>query len=431
MRTLIPRDTEQALGNLKPENRSLYFDRFADPALKEEDRQAWFASGCSRVVPKAASQRYRESFLPPATQFLYAQLKARLMINMAGGVMENAGLCLDRFGLPYIPGSAVKGCARRSALSALREWTQTNQKPDATHPLHPAIQGFDSPESLCRQITLTFGWVESDWTERSSDFVWAASGNFSLLEKVRASTERLRVPNRAGSIAFFPAYPDKDPGLELDILTCHHPDYYGNTDIAFAGDTEEPNPVTFPCVRAQTGDSHFVFALSALRDCPQESLRIAFEWLTVGLEVFGLGAKTVAGHGWFEARETHSRILARNKNRSLEQQRQAEEARKQAAEEQRRQEQSRLQQELAGLSESEKLDRTLAALGEQQFNQKILDFTRHSTAEKEALVRALRGPRADFWTLLKQRAEKKPRPLVQILDAIRSTSKSMNLGKMP
>jgi CRISPR/Cas system CMR subunit Cmr6 (Cas7 group RAMP superfamily) len=51
------------------------------------------------------------------------------MVNMAGGVMENAGLCLDRFGLPYIPGSAVKGCARRTALAALREWCETGQQP--------------------------------------------------------------------------------------------------------------------------------------------------------------------------------------------------------------------------------------------------------------------------------------------------------------
>lgn len=31
--------------------------------------------------------------------------------------MENAGLSLDRYGLPHIPGSAVKGCARRASRS--------------------------------------------------------------------------------------------------------------------------------------------------------------------------------------------------------------------------------------------------------------------------------------------------------------------------
>ena len=43
---------------------------------------------------------------------------SRLMVDLAGGVMENANLNLDRYGLPRIPGSAIKGLARRMALQA-------------------------------------------------------------------------------------------------------------------------------------------------------------------------------------------------------------------------------------------------------------------------------------------------------------------------
>src|SRR5208282_3126445 len=95
-----------------------------------------------------------------------AQLQSRLMVNMAGGVMENAGLCLDRFGLPYIPGSAVKGCARRMAIQRLIEVELPSVKSD-----------------LLIQIALAFGWGEQDWSSEKtdgrfkSDFAYAAGSD--------------------------------------------------------------------------------------------------------------------------------------------------------------------------------------------------------------------------------------------------------------
>ena len=51
-----------------------------------------------------------------------ATLGSRMMVNLAGGVVENAGIALDRcFGLPLIPGSAVKGISRVQALWDIHE----------------------------------------------------------------------------------------------------------------------------------------------------------------------------------------------------------------------------------------------------------------------------------------------------------------------
>ena len=84
--------------------------------------------------------------------------------DMAGGVMENAGLCLDRFGMPYIPGNGVKGCARRMAIQELLEAR--------------AKASDDELAKLLADIALVFGWGEEDWTSGSikqgrikSDFV--------------------------------------------------------------------------------------------------------------------------------------------------------------------------------------------------------------------------------------------------------------------
>lgn len=427
----IPSDTKLTLGSIPLENRSLYFDRFADPYLKDEKRSDWFEDGCKRAVPVEARNRIRDAFFPEGSQFIYGQLKARLMMNMAGGVMENAGLCLDRFGMPYIPGSAVKGCARRAALHSLREWTQSGKKPDSSEACHTAVQAFESPESMLHQIAIVFGWGEHQWADPTSDFLWALSGNSDLLKAVRLRTGIKGISSRSGTITFFAAHPNTDPGIEPDILTCHHRDYYGKPTSDFAPDTEEPIPVTFPAVRAQSGDDHFMFALCSLRHRDETALAAAKIWLTIGLEVFGLGAKTAAGYGWFDVGAISQRIENRRESRRVEEQRKEQAELLKAEQEAKKREAAKLQQELDGLSEPEKQDRLLERLTDQQFEQKVSDFCKKNREEQEAIVRALRHRRPKAWEDLKQKVERKPKQYTQTADAIRSVSKSINLGKMP
>lgn len=73
-------------------------------------------------------------------------LGGRLLVNMAGGVMENAGIALDRcFGLPFIPGSAVKGIARNQALWDIHRTEDRKEK-----------------ATKLRQALLAFGFIGQD-----------------------------------------------------------------------------------------------------------------------------------------------------------------------------------------------------------------------------------------------------------------------------
>jgi CRISPR/Cas system CMR subunit Cmr6 (Cas7 group RAMP superfamily) len=133
MPLLMPADTGAVLGeNAKHcESRSLLLDRFCDPTAKEKDRQQVFTRAFAQPVVASVSGARRDwltrMIAPDRGQIVYSQLQSRLLVNMAGGVMENAGLCLDRVGLPYIPGSAVKGCARRMATQQLPEEAERDQ----------------------------------------------------------------------------------------------------------------------------------------------------------------------------------------------------------------------------------------------------------------------------------------------------------------
>lgn len=368
------------------------------------------------VGPAAQGQvtSSRQAFLTTLqdNEILHAQLQSRLLVNMAGGVMENAGSCLDRFGLPYVPGSAVKGCARRAALAALHEWCDTGRKPGASEAdkdnlFKDACADFDTPADMLVAIARVFGWGEQDWKTRDdfrsdeewlkqrSDFAWACSGGADPAaptgrdmgvqgnapgkafpdhpspegakqlpaagwEAIRAevlaalrsahtsrsvSEPGSRTPacpkHFAGAVSFLPAHvmdpgmtgpvdglpvpvPEKLGKLELDVVTCHHGEYYANPDPnAVARDTEEPVPVVFPAV----APGHvFTFALAPLRGAEQRLLHSARQWLKTGLEAFGLGAKTNAGYGWFkDVSDFIHAVEAAEQAREAEQERQASE----------------------------------------------------------------------------------------------------------
>lgn len=333
-------------------SRSLWFERFADPSLKDRKdstpRRDFFEHGF-RLKPlyqkPGAWLRFLRSDLRlPWSNLLFAQLQARLLVNAGGGVMENAGLALDRFsGQPFIPGSAVKGCARRNAVEHLGE-RRVELFPGAGHAAHAHDEV--ALGELTGEVVLflkTFGWADTDWLvrgsltaerwqEKRSDVAFACD---ELWEPVRekaaaelatwlgAKTDSQKpfwkaVPNFAGMARFLPAYPVQVTlseqylpvhlgKLELDLLAAHHRKYHeGDPEYADAPDTEDPNIVFFPAVAA----GHvFVFTVTAKAE---DLAGYARALLKQGLERFGLGAKTGAGYGWFlDVSELASESLAR------------------------------------------------------------------------------------------------------------------------
>lgn len=496
----VPNDTRVALtGQPVPSiSRSLYFDRFTDPGLKDDPRKTFFTEGF-RAHTSTFHLKAWQSLIDSGAlkgEVLYAQLQSRLMVNMAGGVMENAGLCLDRFGMPYIPGSAVKGCARRAALAALHEWCETGSKPSEPDNLFtPACAPFADPAQMLAAIARVFGWGEQDWSSAKtqpsksiemprwkSDFAWACtptpiepgqpataapSSPYSW-EIIRRETAQILaldlgilvpesdaapwnlLPNFAGSVSFLPgilvevaglAHTTTTPttgALELDVLTCHHRIYYSAKDSStprYATDDEEPNPVFFPSIAA----GH-VFALVTvgLGNCATQGLSSAQSWLAAGLSVFGVGAKTAAGYGWFDCSPQLSDLVSETLRRRtlVEEQRKAAEEENKAArqrEEMRRQKQAADQKKLAEMTPDQRDDYQLSELTEDQFRAALDNFRKKASNEQQAIVRALRlpkdseGSRRAFWDLLKAKAQRGGKP-AQVEQAVRALSKQMFSG---
>ncbi len=310
--------TQQVLGGATLPNcdsRSLRLTRYARPDLKDDIRKEYL----HRAVDSERHDEAPAAYLAwlatlPAAIRIHARLEARLLINMAGSVLENAGLNLDRYGTAYIPGSAVKACARRTALATLRQWCESGVKPSAAQQdaLAPAATSFTSPGDLLLAIVHVFGCTDLEWHDydykknKGSDLAWACTDQWIVLsDAARATLNKVAgvrgeaTPCRSGTVAFLPAYPTKRPtaDLELDVLTGHHPDYYGGM-LPTAIDAENPIPVFFPAVAAK---AVYAFPLLPVGPPNLDALVNARTWLATGLAVLGVGAKTAAGYGYFHS----------------------------------------------------------------------------------------------------------------------------------
>ena len=181
----------------------------------------------------------------------------RLIVGLGGGGVRETGLTLHHvYGVPLIPGLALKGLARRYAAAALDAAAD-----DLGRKQLEALVG--SPESAAF-LTFFDAWY---------------------------------VPGSA---------PDDRP-LEPDVITVHHPNYYGKRGTEGHGpwDFDDPIPVSF--VRA--AGSYLV----AVRGHNAAWADFGLQTQIHALAEWGIGAKTSSGYGrlrWIDPHEAAAADLA-------------------------------------------------------------------------------------------------------------------------
>lgn len=108
-----------------------------------------------------------------------------------------------------------------------------------------------------------------------------------------------------GSVIFFDALPIRPVQLEADVMTPHYQDYYQQEQPQLApGDWYDPVPIPFLTVAPK---QTFLFAVAPRRSTvaqDRDDFLKALEWLTEALTTIGAGAKTAAGYGRFKRQES-------------------------------------------------------------------------------------------------------------------------------
>lgn len=316
-----------------------------------------------------------------------AQLEGRLAINLADSLIQNAGICLDRlFGLPYIPGSAVKGVCRHAALEDLKTASGQQQA------------------TLLHVFCAVFGTAENDFT----------NGELRRFRQFLPENAR----DQKGAVSFLPAYPVNEAKIVVDLTNVHYPDYYrtGRTEDL---SKEQPCPNPFPAVDVGAQFA-FCLVLNGINN-DQHLLDHARRWLEAALTRRGLGAKTASGYGWFSLKpEVLDQIEQQERQ-------EAEAAAIKAREQQEEAERQRKEQErIASLSPEEKALEVLAKLNEEQFAVFAKTLAEKDEHEQRAFITLLRDnkEKRQRWKTWKK---KKP----DLANGIREVCKRLNLPDLP
>jgi len=194
-------------------------------------------------------ERWEKSLETTGVKTRKATTQGRLVIGLgAESVLENAITLHRTYGVPVIPGSALKGLAASYARNRLED--------EAWH-------------------------VRRD---KQGKIIYMGEAYKTLFGDTTS----------AGYVTFFdalyvPGSAKGDKPLALDVVAVHHPDYYQGKESPPA-DWDSPNPVPFVSVR---GGVKFLVAL----DGPDEWVEAAFQILGLALAEEGIGAKTNSGYG--------------------------------------------------------------------------------------------------------------------------------------
>jgi CRISPR type III-B/RAMP module RAMP protein Cmr6 len=238
------------------------------------------------------TQRFGSARAIPGEKRLSLKLAGRMIVNHTGGVLENAGLCLHpHAGIPFIPGSAVKGVARHAAWCRWANAVDTGNSEEA--------------DRLALMIAFTFGFPTND-TKLDQHCRQTWNPWFS---------ERGQYETFAGLVSFMPAMPREYMELVTDIVNGHHRNYYAGKQTPL--DIERPNPQFFPAVEQ---GAMFEFTVRPVRRAKwfspegasislEEVVNFALQSVQDAARDFGFGSKTSNGYGWFAVDEEKQESL--------------------------------------------------------------------------------------------------------------------------
>ncbi|PIE35702.1 type III-B CRISPR module RAMP protein Cmr6 [candidate division KSB3 bacterium] len=201
----------------------------------------------------------------------------RMVLGIGNESVYESSMTLHHiYGIPYIPGQAVKGMVRNWVISEY---------------FHAC--GADTPENSGQKTAEERAYADPTFRK----LFGFAPEDFSLGN------------GRQGKIFFFDAFPTNlsSESIAVDIMNPHYGPYYSEGDKKPPADYHSPNPITFLTVKQGT---QFEFYLGIR---PSENYKPKHHWLGGKLSLLdlakkslqqalsehGIGAKTAVGYGYF------------------------------------------------------------------------------------------------------------------------------------
>lgn len=235
----------------------LWMDKFLSSQTERNstdgigDKQKLIEQVAQLQIPEGYREAFelRERSLKASNALVaLAAVQGRMAVGLGAKGSLETGLRLEHtWGVPVIPGSALKGLAAATANLVVEDHDQW-KKPEGWP---AAARGKSAPTSF----QYLFGTTDGSGHVIFQDAWWKPEGS--------------KLP------------------IHLDVMTVHHPAYY-QQGSASPSDFDSPIPIPFASVSGK-----FLVALEG----EEEWLKAAFQLLEIGLAEFGIGAKTSSGYG--------------------------------------------------------------------------------------------------------------------------------------
>lgn len=245
-------------------------------------------------VMEALAKRQDQAFSVCAAANASLRLDALAVAPFTTGLgnehpLENGFAFLNPYGLPYLPGSGVKGVLRQAARELARgEWGDAGGWSDEK--AIPLMQG----EGEKRRAVLD---------KNKQPVMLSMLDMLFGRESANGDTNHLR-----GALSFWDVIPQiEGNSLAVEIMTPHQSHYYqgkAHAGSATPHDSGAPNPISFLTVPPGSGFAFHVVCDSAhlARHAPE--LATGERWKTLLTHAFehafkwlGFGAKTAVGYG--------------------------------------------------------------------------------------------------------------------------------------
>jgi CRISPR type III-B/RAMP module RAMP protein Cmr6 len=218
-----------------------------------------------------------------------AALEWRIVVGLGGNEVLETGLTLRHlYGLPIIPGSALKGLTRAYAAGEEERYF-VSPSPEAERPASVVETKAEQPVPSLK--------TETDHPDIKRIF----------------GTQEEPGSSAAGTAIFFDALPvNGQCSFVVDIMTPHYKDYcrsLASERIEAPSNDQSPVPIPFLAVK----ETSFTFAVAPRNPGnPQhrEDANTAVELLKKALSHYGVGGKTSAGYGYFSVPEQQKAVDA-------------------------------------------------------------------------------------------------------------------------
>jgi CRISPR-associated protein Cmr6 len=197
-------------------------------------------------------------------------LSWRLVIGLGASHPQETSMTLHHiYGIPYIPGSAIKGVTKHWAVLKFAEEVSKSENIKFEKAIDDVSKALENGEKMDLKV---------------EDL------EFSQLIEIFGTQEK------QGRVIFFDAYPVGEINLKIDIINPHYPKYYDGKEPP--ADWDSPMPIKFLSLENTT--FRFYLATKVRDDFEKNLLNKARELLFEALSNFGIGAKTSLGYGLFK-----------------------------------------------------------------------------------------------------------------------------------